>query len=293
MKETQALDWLYQQLPVGDDCAITELEGTHLLSTVDMLHKETDFPEGTSHFTVGWRCAAVSLSDIAAMAGQPEGILLAYGAPSFDRGNLESFLKGAQAVTKRHGAEIIGGDLDKHSELTVVSTALGTADNPVFRQGASPGDLVAVTGQLGRTAVALNLFEAGQREQANDLFQFEPRITEGLSLAAQATSMMDISDGLARSLYQLKQANQIGFEVDYERIPLADEMEQLNLSPEQEKEYALYTGEDYELLFTIPPESKFEAAKIGGSIIGEVVEGGVYLNVSGQRTSLEDRGYVH
>jgi len=293
MNEKEALKWLADRMPVGDDCFVMDRVENKLLLTTDMLHETSDFPRGTTFYTIGWRSVAVSLSDIAAMGGSPKALVIAYGISDFDLTELEEFLDGAEAVCSKYGAEIVGGDLDSHGELTVVTTAIGEVETPVFRRGAKPGDLVAVTGDLGRTAAALELFSDGQTDRANDLFRFDPRVDTGTKLASTASSMMDISDGLARSLHQMAETSDVGFRITAGKIPYTPALEEVTDSKEELEELGLFTGEDYELLFTAPEKHEFELAKFGATVIGKVTEEGVEIVRGREVSPLEDEGYVH
>ncbi|MBS3787905.1 thiamine-phosphate kinase [Candidatus Bipolaricaulota bacterium] len=293
MNEKEALKWLATRMPVGDDCYVMDWGESHLLLTTDMLHQTTDFPPGTTGYTTGWRSVAVSLSDIAAMGGEPKALVIAYGNSQFDLNSLEKFIEGAEAVCDKYGTRIVGGDLDSHEELTVVTSALGEVKIPATRKGAQPGELVAVTGDLGRTAAALDLFEKGRDEKANELFQFTPRVEQGKKLASLASSMMDISDGLARSLHQLAEVNDVGFRVTADKIPYAPLLDELTGSEEEKEKLGLFTGEDYELLFTAPEKHEFDLAKYGSTVIGKVTEEGVDIVRGREVSPLEDEGYVH
>ena len=293
MNEKEALKWLANRMSVGDDCYVMDRGKENLLVTTDMLHRNADFPPGTTSFTIGWRSAAVSLSDIAAMGGNPKVLVIAYGSPEFDLNELENFLEGAETVCDKFGAEIVGGDLDGHDELTVVTTALGEVENPVRRKGTQPGELVAVTGDLGRTAAALEFFDSGEEDRANDLFQFDPRVGPGKKLAKLASSMMDISDGLARSLHQLAEINDVGFRIRADKIPYTPLLDELAGSVKEKEELGLFTGEDYELLFTAPKKHEFELAKFGATVIGKVTEEEVEIVRGKDISTLEDKGYVH
>jgi len=297
MRERDVIKRLIRKLPqIGDDAAMLPWGETHLVLTIDMLTRESDLPEGVAAHAIGWRAVAVSLSDIAAMGAKPLGVVLALGAPRFEREFLDELLEGALDCCRSVGAPYVGGDLSRHAELTLVSSALGEAERPVRRKGARVGDLVCVTGELGRTAAALKLFEGGEVERANRLFEFAPRVKEGLALAPYATSMMDISDGLARSLYQLGDASGVGFYVRYREIPVVPEVEELAQGEEECREMALYVGEDFELLFTLPPERlPLARGDCAFAVIGEVVEQeeGIRLEDEKGIHKLEDRGYEH
>ena len=288
MDERAALADLADRLPdTGDDCAVVDGQ----VITTDMLHERTDFPTGTSRYTAGWRAVAASLSDVAAMGADATAAVAAYGAPSFKADELAAFVDGAQDVCHAVGAEYVGGDLDSHDEFTVATTAIGATADPVRRSGASPGDAVCVTGTLGRSAAALELFDRGDIGEANELFQFEPRVRAGVALRPHATAMMDSSDGLARSLHQLAEASDCGFAIE-EPLPIDAQVEALTETEQERRELGVFFGEDFELVCTIP-ESDVPGARraVPCSLhrIGTVTERGVTLDGE----TLPDRGYSH
>jgi len=289
MDEREALRRIASSLPsAGDDAAV--IDG--LVVTTDMLHETTDFPDGTTRYTAGWRTVGASLSDVAAMGAEATAAVAVYAAPTFEPDDLDAFLKGARSVCRSVDAEYVGGDLDTHEEFTVASTAIGETDAPVRRSGAAAGDVVCVTGQLGRSAAAVRLFEAGEAERGNDLFRFEPRVAAGLAAAPDATAMIDSSDGLARSLHQLAEASNCGFAIEREALPIADVVGEVADGPDDELELGLCYGEDFELVFTAPAEA------VGGirsrsptpvTVVGEATEFGVELDGE----PLPDHGYTH
>ncbi|MFB6293929.1 MAG: thiamine-phosphate kinase [Halonotius sp.] len=291
MDEQAALRQLAATLPhAGDDAAV--VDGTAI--TTDMLHATTDFPDGTTRYTAGWRSVAASLSDLAAVGAQPIAAVAAYADTAFDADELADFVDGARAVCESVDAEYVGGDLDSHSEFTVATTAIGAADGSVDRGGATPGDRVVVTGAFGRSAAALRRFERDQAERANDLFQFPPRTDAGRTLAGSATAMMDSSDGLARSLHQLAAASDCRFAIDRAAVPVADALDAVADGDDDRWEAAVHFGEDFELVATVP------AAAVGDvradsptplTEIGRVVADDEGVMVDGE--PLVDRGYTH
>ena len=298
MREREVIQLLRGKLPaIGDDAAVLPFGGTSLVLTTDMLYQAGDLPEGATPWAIGWRAVAVSLSDLAAMGARPLGVVLALGAPRFERELLEGIVEGALDCCRSVGASYVGGDLSAHRELTLVSAAVGEAERPVRRKGARVGDLVCVTGALGRTAAALKLFEREDFERANKLFAFPPRVREGQTLAPYATSMIDISDGLARSLHLLAEAGQVGFRVRYDAIPVVPEVDELARDEVERREMALFWGEDFELLFTLPATRLRQAqGAVEFAVIGEVgspSEGVRLEEASGGASPLEDRGYEH
>lgn len=264
-----------------DDCAIFSCDGQELVATTDMLHTTSDFPEGMTAWQIGWMCAAVTLSDIAAMGATPAIILLAIGLD--DPGRLHDIVRGAEDCCIFAGTHVAGGDIDHHQELTIVSSGIGFGNKGhiIRRTGSRPGDLIGVTGNLGCALAALS----GHHEFDKALMEPKPRIKEGRSLAAAGvTSMMDISDGLSLSLYDMTEANSCGYAIQSSEVPLPP-----GIVREQGLPMALYGGGDFELLFTIPAGA-VPVPGIGLTIIGEVIPEHQVL-LDGQ--IMEKRGYEH
>jgi thiamine-monophosphate kinase len=192
-------------------------------------------------------------------------------------------MQGAKDCCDRYGVQIVGGDIDYHAELTLVTTGLGTVDRSrlVRRRGSRIGDLICITGTPGRAQAALE----GFRQYEKALYEPEPRVREGEILGgAGVTAMMDVSDGLALSLYDLVEANSCGYQIDSYRLPLPP-----GIPEEIAREMALYGGGDYELLFTCPQE-KLPIHDVQYTIIGSVVPD---RDVRVDGRVLEKRGYQH
>ncbi|MDN5339720.1 MAG: thiamine-monophosphate kinase [Euryarchaeota archaeon] len=266
---------------LADDCAVIPCGDRLMVVSTDMLHETTDFPAGMTDWQIGWMSTAVTLSDIASMGAAPGQVLLAVGLDRPER--LKGIMEGARDCCTAFGAELVGGDLDAHTELTIVSTGLGIVApaHLVRRRGARPGDVIAVTGPLGEAQAALNGYGRHMRE----LLEPQPRVREGQALArAGASAMMDISDGLALSLHDLVAVNDCGFAVDTARLPLPAGV------PEGEgRELALYGGGDFELLFTAPA-GILPVPGVTAHVIGEVIAERVVL---ADGKPLERRGYLH
>lgn len=289
MDERAALAAVADRLPAaGDDAAIIG----EIILTTDMLHESTDFPAGTTRYTAGWRAVGASLSDIAAMGAEPIAGVAVYAAPTFDSDELTAFLDGAIDVCAQVDARYVGGDLDRHDEFTVASTVVGRTAKPVRRSGATPGEVVCVTGSLGRSGAAIELFRLEATDRANELFRFEPRTEAGSALAPHVTAMMDSSDGLGRSLHQLAEASGCGFAVDGDAIPIDPSVHEVADDPQDRRELGVFFGEDFELVFTVPAarlQSARETCDVPVTEIGRVTDEG--LTIDGDR--LPDRGYTH
>lgn len=289
MDEREALAVVSELLDGPVDDAVI-IDG-HVLC-VDMLHETSDLPTGVSPYTTGWRTVAVSLSDLAAMGARPVATLAVYSPPSFDRDRLEAFLEGAIDATTAVGGRYLGGDLDVTDELTTVGVALGEANRPMRRRGASPGDLVVVTGALGRGALAVRRYRDGLVDEAERAFRIDPRIEAGRALASAATAMIDSSDGLARSVHLLAAAGDVGIDLDGDAIPLVDGLEDVLQEDETWLDLGVYWGEDFELVATVPPDrldAVRERTDTTLSVIGRVTAADVTLDGH----ALPDRGYDH
>jgi thiamine-monophosphate kinase len=223
----------------------------------------------------------VTLSDIASMGAAPKYLLIAVGLDDWK--SLEGVMQGAKDCCTKYGAEIIGGDIDRHGELTIVTTGLGLVDRRdiIRRTGAWPGDLICITGTPGQAQAWLDGFH--QFEKA--LFEPQPRVTEGQLLGkAGVSAMMDDSDGIALSLYDLMSVNDCGFALDSSKLPLP-----AGIPAGQALELALYGGGDYELIFSVAPD-RFPVTGVPATIIGTVV---TEKTVTVDGRPLEKRGYQH
>jgi len=264
-----------------DDCAVFPCGEQVMVATTDMLHRTTDFVPGMSDWQAGWMSAAVTLSDIASMGAAPKFLLIAVGLDDWKC--LAGVMQGAKDCCTTFGAEIIGGDIDRHGELTVVTTGLGLVDKEhlVRRAGVVPGDLVCITGTPGQAQAWLD----GYHQFEKALFEPQPRVREGQILGrAGISAMMDDSDGIALSLYDLMSVNGCGFSLDSSRLPLAH-----GIPPAQARELALYGGGDYELIFTLPPE-RYPVEGVPATVIGKAV---ATPSVTVDGNTLEKRGYQH
>ena len=174
-----------------DDCAVLPCGDQLMVATTDMLHSTTDFVEGMTDWQIGWMSAAVTISDIASMGAAPKYLLIAVGLDRWE--HLTAVMQGAQDCCRKFGAAIIGGDIDHHGELTVVTTGLGLVDREHIarREGARPGDLVCITGTPGQAQAWLD----GYKQYEKALFEPQPRVAEG---QAARTRGRDRDDGRQR-----------------------------------------------------------------------------------------------
>jgi thiamine-monophosphate kinase len=294
---------------IGDDCAAIDFEDQYLLVSTDMISEETHIPKVMTPWQIGWFIVAINLSDIAAKGGKPLGMVLSLGMPK-DTSDLflEELIRGADKCATQYETSIIGGDTKENPNIMLCGTVFGTVKKEEFmsRKGAKVGDLVAVTGTLGKAGAGHYAIKNGIKkdELFKGLLEPIPRLKEGMALAREkiVTSCMDISDGLSSSLYQLMELNKVGFEIQQDKIHLSPNL--LNLSSKNPGldvyDYGLHFGGDYELLLTIPQED-FEKAqksleKIGTQMtsIGTVTkEDKIKIVKNGMKKTLENKGYEH
>ena len=271
---------------IGDDCAvIPQQSGKCTLVTTDMLMEGTHFlMEDVSPYRLGWKSAAVNISDIAAMGGSPVGSFLAFALPAgLDSSWTDEFISGYKAVSDLSSTPLLGGDsTGSPVRVSVCVTVLGEcpAGKEVRRSGAKVGDLICVTGPLGDSAGGLKVILDGlpRGEDESTLvdrhYRPLPKVTEGLALAAAGVhSMMDISDGIGSDLRHILDASHVGAEVDCGCLPLSDCMCRCAaVHGWSVEDLAVNGGEDYELLFTTSEEA---ACRIGipYHVIGRIVAG--------------------
>jgi len=281
-------------IPIGDDAALVRTPGTTQLLACDPVIEGVHFEAGTSRFRVGRKAVARNLSDIAAMGGTPDFLLVAALLPEgFSARERAALFRGIRAEADSHGCLVVGGDLARTpGPLSVVVTVVGhPGSRPLTRGGARVGDAIHVTGPLG-----------GSLESGRHL-RIVPRLAEGRWLAARraVTSAMDVSDGLLLDLRTLLDASGApGAVLDAAAIPIHPSARRLECGDlERALERALGDGEDHELLFTVRAGARLGT---GGPLpaaarrpIGEVVERpGLWLrSAAGTVQRLRVEGYQH
>jgi len=277
-------------VPAGeDDCAVIELGDELIVLTTDMVMKSTDFPEGSTFFQMGWKSVAVNLSDIASTGATPICFLASVGLPpDLSIEDFREFFRGMKECCRKYRTSFIGGDMNEADEPIVSGFALGISkkEKILLRKGAKPGELLCVTGKLGKGVASLILREL---ETLNIV---HPRVFEGMKIAESryAGAMTDISDSLAISIHEICEMSGVGARVYAERIPIHE----LAMRFENPLELALFGGDEYELVFTIREEGIEKLRDVDFTVIGEITaERGVELVREGRVEKLEKRGYEH
>lgn len=283
-------------LGVGDDSALlTPPPNQQLVVCVDTLVAGRHFPLDTSPHAIGWKSVAVNLSDIAAMGAKPHSILLALSLPSIDEEWLAEFSAGLYECCEKYGVSLIGGDTTQGPNLTISVTALGFIEQgkAITRSGAKAGDLVVVSGSIGDASFALD--HLGHPLQQR-LDYPTPRCELGGMLKNLASSMIDISDGLAQDLGHILKASHVGATIELTKLPIKKDLSHL---PENVQwKYALAGGDDYELCFTITMQNYEKLLQlhpnVTTTIIGQITQAQhLVFEKDGLDHPLQFQGYQH
>lgn len=286
----------------GDDAAVVGSPGPRLLLTTDQMVEGVDFDLAyTSGDDLGWKVVAVNVSDVAAMGGEPHVAVATAALPtSATVAFVDAFVGGLMGAAREWGVNLVGGDLSRAGKIVVSVALVGAVEGePVRRDGARPGDVLCVTGELGGSAAGLHALRGGDTSSDLAIRHLRPRarLDEARALVpSRPSAMIDVSDGLAVDLGRLTEASGVGCDVDIGVLPIAPGVTAIGeLAPE---EVAVLGGEDYELLFTIAPErlgTATEAVRsVGTSVtaIGRVTDGPRRIggrDLEGWR----DRGWDH
>jgi thiamine-monophosphate kinase len=305
------------RLGIGDDAALLEVAvGRQVVATADALVEEVHFRcDWTSPEDLGWKALAVNVSDVAAMGGEPLAALISLALPrATEVAWVEALYRGLEACASEYRCALVGGDIVGSPDRIVLQVALlGTVEpeRVRLRSGARPGDVVCVTGTVGDSAAGLALLQAGgdlpdRPEFAALLLRHRhptPRLAAARVLAAEpaVTAMMDLSDGIASDLRHIITRSGAGARVEAAALPISEAARAaaalLGANP---LDWALWGGEDYELLFTLAPDALPRLASlladtgVTAAPVGVITEGG-YLLVTPDRDAqpLSPEGFAH
>ena len=287
-------------LGIGDDGAVVApTPGLEQVVVVDTLVEGVHFPEAFNPADIGYRVAAVNLSDIAAMGAVPRFMTLALSMPHADPEWLGAFAGGLRTAAKEFDVALIGGDTTSCDRVVVTVQVTGEieAGKAIKRSGARTGDAIYVTGTLGDAAAGLAGLRSGRsvRPLVDRFARPSARVAYGRSLVGVASAAIDLSDGLLGDLRKLLEASAVGAEIDVDALPFSAALEDYCEEAERRR-FALSGGDDYELCFTAPaappdpgimPLTRIGKITSGGSLIcrdkGEIVDIG----------DPDDRGYRH
>ena len=268
----------------GDDCAVIAANSKLLIST-DTSVAGVHFLKSMPAESIAYRSVAIALSDIAAMGGNPVAFNLSLVMPKFNPDWMKAFRKGLQKISKEFKLPLIGGDLVK-GPLQISVTVLGKPEKKILlRSNAQPEDILCLSGALGSGYIGLKEYkQSGELNNKTKPYLFpSAQIDYGRIIASIASSAIDISDGIIQDLSHLVSSSGVGCHLDLEQVPVAD------------KKYStqcLEFGDDYQLLFTVPPkkllvlQAKLNSYKKKCHTIG--VMGGKKLTLSNNKGSIKN-----
>lgn len=308
MKRSPSLEFT---LGIGDDAAAWRLGDVTHVCTTDTMVSDVHFTinDQISWHDIGWKAIASNLSDIAAMGCTPNYIMVTLGLPpDTDTGDMLELYSGMNYCCEESGSMIVGGDIVRSETLFITIAIIGTTlGELLLRTTAKAGDSIAVTGPLGGAAGGLKLYTEQKKTSgklANSLKSAlvhpQPRITTGHNLARLGVrTAIDISDGLLGDLGKLCEASGVAARLEQDSIPIAKATREVY--PEDAFNLALTGGEDYELLFTAPPEVMDQAIKSIRKptpiIIGTIVSGTsgsiVLVDSLGQNQPIPEGSWDH
>ena len=253
-------------LGMGDDAALFRPKPRHeIVLTCDWFLEGTHFlREKHPPDAVGWKCLARAVSDVAAMGGAPRCFLLSLALPGTRTGRwLDLFLGGLRRASREFQCPLAGGDTTRRNEILINVTVVGEvrAGSAVLRSGARADDILYVSGRLGEAELGLWIMRQseGATSKKNTLTRKhlypEPRLALGQWLVKKglATAMMDLSDGLSSDLPRLCAASAVGARVEKAKIPRVQTPDLALKHGRDPLQLALHGGDDYELVFTVPP----------------------------------------
>jgi thiamine-monophosphate kinase len=299
-------------VPFGDDVSAVELDKSRIaVLKTDMLVGKTDVPKGMSFWQAARKAIVMNVSDFGAKGVQPTAALVSLGIPAdFMTKDIDEIARGLNAGARQYGLYVIGGDTGESGDLIISVSLFGTAPrrNLMLRNGAKPGDIVAVTGFFGKTAAGLHLLLDGDAASTNlteillsSICMPQARLQEGLALGKTraVTSSIDSSDGLAWCLHEIARMSNVGFSIN--SLPVAEEVVRFaEFNNLDAKKLALYGGEEYELVLTVKPRNWVSAETaceaVGGQLlpIGKVTrDNQIILDINGRKEPIKPQGYEH
>jgi thiamine-monophosphate kinase len=288
------------RLGVGDDCALLAIpDGYELAVTMDTMVEGVHFFSDVAPEDLAHKLLAVNLSDLASMGAQPVAVTLALTLPKVDESWLERFVASFDSFAQSHYVDLVGGDTTR-GPLTLSLQAMGfvPAGKALRRSHAKPGDFIYVTNTIGDAGLGLKIAKGDYHtpwENEEILRQFNrptPRISEGIKIRDYATSCIDLSDGLLADLTHIIEASHVGACIHWEKIPLSNAVHHY-IKETGDWQMPISAGDDYELCFTVNPETT-EKVDVDCCQIGFIeAEPGLKLTKAGLTQEIANYGFKH
>jgi len=294
---------------IGDDVAWTKkaIKRDKFVIKVDMLVGKTDVPRGMTLRQAARKSVVACVSDFACKGVKPWGMLVSLGLPKgFNEEHVLEIANGFKDARNEFDIEIVGGDTNEASDLVIDCAMFGWGKNVVRRDGAYIDECVLVTGDFGLPPLGLEILSGKKKiksprltEKAiESVFYPIPRLSFGLTACSRRliTSSIDSSDGLAVSLYEIAQRSHVDILLD--ELPINETLKNNSeLSEDEKKDYVLYGGEEYEIVFTCKLKDVPKILRVGEEtdtpirVIGRTVEGNGKVYFRGEL--VEKRGWIH
>jgi len=295
-KKTKDKDVL---VDIGDDAAVVKItEGLQVLTTDCLVEFDHFRKEWFTPKQIGMKSIEINVSDVAAMGAVPRFALISLGLPKdIEVYFVEEMYQGMWKSCSKYNMEIIGGNMTHSQQIFISVTLTGDVDkkNLSLRNGAKPSDYIFVSGYLGNGRAGLRLFQEnveGFDNVRKDYLEPKAQLKTALKLAPYVNSMIDISDGLASDITHICEQSKCGAIIYKDKIPIKNEVRQVAKKlGEDEYNYALSGGEDFQLVYTV---SKNNLNKINGILIGEITKDKKIKLVSNAGEKLiKEKGYDH
>jgi thiamine-monophosphate kinase len=298
--ETELIERIRRRFPasvpvgIGDDAAILDVPpGHNLVYCSDLVAENTHFIRGMHPpDSVGYKAVAVNVSDVGAMGGTPMSFVISLAAPGeLEVSWVDAFYSGVERACREFGVSLVGGDTSSASSIFIDVSMVGSvrSGSAVLRSGARPGDGIYITGNLGGSALGLELLRAGKTSDAavqRHLYP-QPRHRVGAAVVGLAHAMIDVSDGLSTDLMHVLRASGVSARIFMERLPVANGANEA---------HALHGGEEYELII-VAPDLPAQIDGVAITHIGEIVPSGkahqVVLVEGSKESVLAPKGWDH
>jgi len=284
---------------IGDDAAVVK-PGKHLqVLTTDCLVEEDHFTRRWfTPLQIGMKAIEINVSDVAAMGAVPRYVLVSLGLPkNLDVKFVDEMYRGMRKVCDKYDIDIIGGNMTHSTQIFISITLLGEVEkkNLTLRSGAKPGDLIFISGYVGNGRAGLRLFQEnvkGFNEVKKRYLEPKAKLKHALKIAPFVNSMIDVSDGLAGDIGHICEQSNCGAVIYKDKIPIKIEIREVaRILDENEYDYALFGGEDFELVYTV---SQDMVDKIDGFLIGEITKDkAVKIFSDDKKQQIKNHGYDH
>lgn len=283
---------------IGDDAAVIKTKGLQVLTTDCLVEGDHFRKEWFTPEQIGMKSIEINISDVASMGAIPKYVLVSLALPKdLDVEFVEKLYKGMWKTCDKYNIEIIGGNMTHCEQIVISITLTGEVNknNLSLRSSAKPGDFIFVSGHLGNGRAGLRLFQEnldGYEEVRKSYLEPKAQLDFSKKVAMFVNAMEDISDGLAPEIRHICDESKCGAIIYRDKIPIKDEVRNVAKQlGEDEYDYALYGGEDFELVYTV---SKNNLDNVNGFLVGEITKNkGVRLSFNGKEKEILENGYDH